>query len=274
MIRGEGTGPHDERIDGMQLLWDDGRALDAPREITEDAAGARELAEVYALPEDRTWVRAMMNTTIDGAITGADGTSGPLRNPTDSFAFGVLRALADVVLVGAETVRVEDYRRPQGRSDLLSPSLRPAGARRPALAIMSRTGRLPESIDPAWPTYLVTDSEHGERALAASGLPESSLILAEDPAGIRRSLAALGYRGIQLEGGPSTLARFAGAGELDELCFSVTHRTVGGDASRVMRGVDAAGEWELASLTVGAHATLTRYLSGDAGSGDAAHDRS
>lgn len=244
----------------MQLLWDDGRVLDAPREIIEDAAGARELAEVYALPEDRTWVRAMMNTTIDGAITGADGTSGPLRNPTDSFAFGVLRALTDVVLVGAETVRVEDYRRPQGRADLLTPSLRPAGGPRPALAIMSRTGRLPESIDPAWPTYLVTDSAHAEQALATSRMPESSLLVAEDPAGVRRALTSRGYRGIQLEGGPSTLARFAGARELDELCFSVTHRIVGGDASRVMRGTDAEDGWELASLAVGAHATLTRYL--------------
>src|SRR5690625_4947420 len=92
------------------------------------------LAELYAFPREATWVRAMMNTTVDGAVTGADGTSGSLRNPDDSLVFGVLRALADVVLVGASTVRSEDYRRPQGRADLLSPSRRPGGGRRPALA--------------------------------------------------------------------------------------------------------------------------------------------
>jgi riboflavin biosynthesis pyrimidine reductase len=243
----------------MQLLWRDARALPAPIEIPEDAGGARRLAELYAFDPHRVSLRAVMNATIDGAIAGADGTSGPLRNPTDSFAFGVLRAVADVVLVGAETVRAEDYRRPQGRSDLLSPSLRPGGGTRPALAIMSRSGDLPDSVEADWPTLLITDAAHREEAGRRSGLPAQNIITAESPAEVRRELAARGHRGIQVEGGPSTLARLAAAGELDELCFSVTHRTVGGDSSRLLQGDDAEVSWELASLAVGSHATLTRY---------------
>src|SRR5699024_2844044 len=107
------------------------RPAAGPGAITQDTDGAMALAELSAFPREATGVRAMMNTTVDGAVTGADGTSGSLRNPDDSLVFGVLRALADVVLVGASTVRSEDYRRPQGRADLLSPSRRPGGGRRP-----------------------------------------------------------------------------------------------------------------------------------------------
>lgn len=258
MIRGEGTGPHDERIDGMQLLWDDGRALDAPREITEDAAGARELAEVYALPEDRTWVRAMMNTTIDGAITGADGTSGPLRNPDDSFLFSVLRALTDVVLVGAGTVRVEDYRRPLGHPDLLTPSRRPAGGTRPALAVLSRTGVLPP-VEAHQPTLVLTPRSERQAAIGRTGLPPQQVLSVEDPAGAIAALTDRGYRAIQAEGGPSTLASLASADLLDELCFSISHRTVAGPSPRVMSGPQHETAWQVETMLLGRDATLTRY---------------
>ncbi|PWH05901.1 pyrimidine reductase [Brachybacterium endophyticum] len=243
----------------MQLLWNGGRALASPREITEDDAGARQLADLYATDPGRPGIRAMMNATIDGAIIGDDGTSGPLRNPTDSFVFSVLRAVTDVVLVGAETVRVEDYRRPRGRRDLLEPSLRPSGAARPALAIMSRTGELPDSIRADWPTLLVTGAAHREQAIERSGLPEQNVISAEDPTAIRRALTERGYRAIQLEGGTTSLARFAAAGELDELCFSTTHRTLGGHSPRVLQGEASRTDWELDLLAVGGHATITRY---------------
>lgn len=249
----------------MHLLMSQGALLPAPAPVTADAEGARLLADLYrvVLPAaGGVQVRAMMNTTIDGAIIGADGTSGTLRNPEDSFVFDVLRALTDVVLVGAETVRSEDYRRPLGRSDLLSPSLRPSGAGRPALAIWSRSGELPTTIEADWPTYLITPSGDARRAAERSGLTEERVILADTAAAAVQGLAERGLRAIQAEGGPSALGRLSAAGLLDELCFSTTHRSVGGESSRVLRGAPHEQAWQLSSLLVGQHATISRHVRG------------
>lgn len=243
----------------LQVLVRDGEVLASPLPVSRDAAGAALLAEVYAYPTGRPWVRAMMNTTIDGAISGHDGTSGSLRNPDDSFVFGVLRALTDVVLVGAGTVRAEDYRRPRGRADLLEPSRRPAGGTRPALAIRTRTGGLPASVEADWPTFLLSPSAQRAEVIARSGLPAAHVLAAETEQAAVQVLIERGYRGIQAEGGPSSLGALVAAGTVDELCFSLTHRTVGGPSSRVLVGPAHVQDWELTHLIVGAHATLTTY---------------
>ncbi|MCS6712709.1 dihydrofolate reductase family protein [Brachybacterium sp. EF45031] len=244
----------------MHVLWRDARPVPSPVSVTPDDAGAVALAELYALPSDRVTVRAMMNTTVDGAIAGADGTSGSLHNPDDSFAFGVLRALIDVVVVGAGTVRAEEYRRPLGRRSLREgTSLRPGGRDHPALAVLSRSGNLPEVVRADWPTFLVTGRDSAREATAASGLPTDQVIVADTPEEILRGLTDRGHRGIQIEGGPSTLAAFVAAGLVDELCFSVSHRTVGGPSPRVLDGPLHEQDWALQSLIVGDHATLTRY---------------
>lgn len=244
----------------LRLLWRDGAALPSPRAVSRDADGAQLLAELYAPPEDRPWVRAMMNTTVDGAIAGADATSASLRNDDDAFVFGVLRALCDVVVVGAATVRAEDYRRPLGRRDLLEPSRRPTGAERPALAIWTRTGDLPESVEPDWPTHLLVPAGQVETVCARTGFPQDHVHAADSPAEGIAVLIALGFRAIQSEGGPGVLSQLAGADLLDELCFSITHRTVGGPSPRVLDGAAHQLDWSLASLLVGPDATLTRYV--------------
>ncbi len=244
-------------IGSMHLLQRDGRPC-APLTVGTDQDGAATLADLYAFGPGVT-VRAMMNTSIDGAVAGADGTSGSLRNPDDSFVFGVLRALADVVLVGAATVRTEDYRRPLGRADLRDPSRRPAGGAHPVLAIMSRSGELPTTVEADWPTLLVTPSAGAAGAARRSGLPASHVIVADSPADIVAALSSRGLRGIQLEGGPSALGRFAAAGALDELCLSTSHVTVGGPSPRLVDGPPHARSWSLRSLLVGEHATCSRY---------------
>lgn len=245
----------------MHLLLREGAVLPSPVPVALDPAGARLLAELYAVPvpAGRVHVRAMMNSTVDGAVAGADGTSGSLRNPEDSFVFSVLRALTDVVLVGARTVRVEDYRRPQGRSDLLVPSRRPGGRGRPALAVWSRSGDLPDSIEADQPTFLITGSGTAARAARRAALPADQVIVADTPAQALAGLAERGLRAVQAEGGPSSLGRLAAAGLLDELCLSTTHRSVGGPSSRVLRGAAHEQDWELGSLLVGRHATISRY---------------
>ncbi|WP_203230917.1 dihydrofolate reductase family protein, partial [Agromyces humi] len=68
-----------------------------------------ELLEAYAIADrDVPAVRMNFVTSLDGAVT-LEGRSGGLGDEHDRLAMQVLRTLADVVLVGAGTVRVEGY---------------------------------------------------------------------------------------------------------------------------------------------------------------------
>lgn len=241
----------------MHLVLRDGSPC-APSPIARDEEGARALAELYAFGDDVT-VRAMMNTTVDGAVAGADGRSGSIGTADDMFLLGVLRALADVILVGAGTVRAEDYSRPRGRRELREPSRRPGGGALPALAIMTSTGELPGGIEPDWPTLLICPRAAVGTVAARSGWTAEQVIEADSPREIVDALSARGHRGIQLEGGPSALGRFARAGMLDEICCSTSHRTVGGPAARMIDGPLHDRAWSLRSLLVGADTHAARY---------------
>jgi hypothetical protein len=71
-----------------------------------------DLARLYAPQWDRResahHVRVNMVASVDGG-TSADGTSGALGGPADRIIFGLVRSFADVVLVGAGTMREEQY---------------------------------------------------------------------------------------------------------------------------------------------------------------------
>src|SRR5262249_46727695 len=70
------------------------------------------LAALYAYPDPGVprgcWVRANMVASVDGAAT-LDGRAGGLSGEADEQVFAMLRALADVILVGAGTARAEGY---------------------------------------------------------------------------------------------------------------------------------------------------------------------
>ena len=68
------------------------------------------LADLYAYPDDlrACWVRGNMIASLDGGATD-DGKSGSLGGSGDRAMFLQLRQLADVILVGAGTVRTENY---------------------------------------------------------------------------------------------------------------------------------------------------------------------
>src|ERR1700722_2741182 len=104
--------------------------------------GDGELPQLYAYPEQqRNWVRANFITSVDGGAT-ADGSSGAMGGPGDRHIFNLLRELADVIVVGAGTVRIEGYsgahlgvsqrqgRQARGQSEV------------PPLAIVTKSGRL------------------------------------------------------------------------------------------------------------------------------------
>ncbi|GAA3358218.1 hypothetical protein GCM10017744_031900 [Streptomyces antimycoticus] len=97
--------------------------------------GLDELADAYAYPEpphgpSGAFLRANMVSSLDGAAHH-DGRSKPLSSDADMRIFGVLRGLADAVVVGAETVRLEGYRPARAREAFAERRRRSARRPRP-----------------------------------------------------------------------------------------------------------------------------------------------
>src|SRR5579875_2067395 len=85
-----------------------GREGVSAEELAERLFG--ELSEETATPSGRPYLLLNMIASVDGRIT-SEGRSGPLGGPADRELFHALRTVADGVLVGARTVRVERYNR-------------------------------------------------------------------------------------------------------------------------------------------------------------------
>lgn len=223
------------------------------------------LAEAYAYPavaEGRPYLRANMVGSLDGAAV-AEGRSAPLSSPADMRIFGVLRALADVVVVGAETARREGYRPARAREDFAERRAAAGQRPAPAIAVVTRTLDLdfdsPLFREPLTPTLVVTGAAPPRERLAAARAAGAEVVVAADPGGggegvdparAVAELAARGHTRLLHEGGPRLLAQFAAAGVLDELCLTVAPLLTGGGAPRIMNGPAVPGPARLVPVSV------------------------
>lgn len=180
-----------------------------------------DIAAAYAWPEG-AWTRAMMLTTLDGAIAGADGLSGSISSATDRQVFSEVRRLADAVLVGAGTIRAERYNpmraRPEYQEARAAAGLQPA----PVVVIVSR------SLDLPWQDPLFQESAQQPVVLTGSHDPSSSALkFAQAHADVQQvpdleartiigAMHARGLSRIVCEGGPSLLTQLAAANLIDE----------------------------------------------------------
>lgn len=172
-------------------------------------------------PDGRPWLRAVMAMTLDGVMRGPDGGSRSISTPADQRWFGTLRRDPDVLLVGAGTIRAEDYRPSRKVVAIVSASLDlPASLR----MFRERTDEHPRPL-------VITTARAAEHAPAhlrdltdvvPCGDDGVDLVLA------REELVDRGLTRIQCEGGPALLADVITAGLLDELLLSITPRLVGG----------------------------------------------
>jgi riboflavin biosynthesis pyrimidine reductase len=206
-----------------------------------------ELVETYGVRErSRPHLRTNFVTSLDGAVE-VDGISKQLSTADDSRVFSLLRMLADVVLVGAGTVRVEGYRglrlnpaRQQWRREHGLPD-------NPRLALV--TSRL--ALDPAMPA--LADAAVRPLVITHEGAPVEQhdalrdvadvVALGTDavdlPAAVEY-LAGIGAPQILCEGGPHLLGALTEADLVDELCLSVTPLLAGPGAGRITAGVSGA----------------------------------
>jgi riboflavin biosynthesis pyrimidine reductase len=171
-------------------------------------AGRGWLAERYA-PRAGRFVRLNMITSLTGSAVGVDETSESLSNRVDRTILGVIRAAADVVLVGARTVRAEGYSVPRNAE----------------LAVLTRTGDLDGHAFGAQAVRvrLVCPRDRVDEVTARSGFDADRVIAVDDlsPAAVLDALAARGLTSVACEGGPTVAALFAQAGAIDEYCVTV-----------------------------------------------------
>jgi len=185
-----------------------------PETIDLDAPGSRDrLLELYA-PPSSSWTRLNFIATVSGSAAGTDGTSETLTNPADRRLLGVIRELADVVLVGAQSVRAEGFQLP----------------RRCRLAVVTASGdltghRIANSVEPGR-LLVLSPASALERARQTLGVDTAEFVAVPDSDGMlapRDMLNALHERALTsvvCEGGPNLAAQLLDSGLLDELCLS------------------------------------------------------
>jgi riboflavin biosynthesis pyrimidine reductase len=232
-----------------------------------------QLLSWYAMPErPEGWVRFNFVASADGAAT-VQGRSGGLGNAADFRVLHLLRRLADVLLVGAGTIRAEGYGGDlvgdDGRSWRLERGLSP----HPPVAVVS--GRL--DLDPGAPLFteavarpiVVTTAQadaERRRALARVADVVDAGEASVDPVTAMRALAERGLVRVLSEGGPTLLGSFQQADALDDLCLSLSPVLVGGTAPRIAVG---AGEHlrrlQLAHVLEGEGLLLLRYVATPSG---------
>ena len=227
-------------------------------------------------PTTGAHVRAVMLASLDGAATGADGRSGSLGDAADRRVFGTLRALADVVLVGAGTVRAEGYADVQVPERLRAVRAARGRADRVQLAVVTGSGDLPEAVLDAGAFVVTASGAPGLPALrdrigaervivadcAAFGWGADARAGRVDLAAGLRALVGRGLTRVHAEGGPGLLARLAAAGVLDEVCLTIAPALVGGPAPRILDGaswLDPATRLELVHLLRGGDTLLGRW---------------
>lgn len=220
------------------------------------------IADRYAYPTPGPWLRANMVASADGAAWRA-GRTGPLGGEADRRLLSTLRALADVVIAGAGTVRVEGYgpvRRGPGWGNL-----RDGRPPTPPLAVVSRSLDL-DFDGPLFTearTIVITCSAAPEDRMAVCRKVADVIVAGDDAVDVGPALDALVERGftrLLTEGGPTLLAEFAAAGRLDELCLTVSPQLVGGDAARIIDGPGLATYLRLAHALVDEDFLFLRYL--------------
>jgi riboflavin biosynthesis pyrimidine reductase len=208
-----------------------------------------DLLETYAAGDrpphdDRPWVMLNMVSSVDGA-SAIDGRAGGLSGPTDQRVLSTLRLLADVVLVGAGTVRAEGYAPHRPSPDMRA--MREGKGQTPAAAFAIPTSSL--DLDPSAPLFagaepasrtivFVPTSLDAERRAPFEEVADV-VALGDVTVDLGGVLVALGQRGARLvlcEGGPIVNGLLLAEGLIDELCVTISPALVGGPAARIIHG--------------------------------------
>jgi riboflavin biosynthesis pyrimidine reductase len=167
------------------------------------------------------WVALCMVASIDGA-TAVEGRSRGLGSPADTAVLLGLRQLADVIVVGAATVRAEQYGPPST-----------AGQR---IGVVSSAGA---GLDTG-STLFSSGSGFVITAESAPPLPIDTVRAGHGRVDLRKALQLLDVDFVQGEGGARLNGSLFDADLVDEINVTISPNIVGGDSARVVSGAASA----------------------------------
>ncbi|MBV1851610.1 pyrimidine reductase family protein [Catellatospora tritici] len=196
-----------------------------------------ELAAWYGRAE-RPWLRANFVSSVDGAVA-VGGLSTGLSGAQDRRLLKLLRMLCDGLLVGANTLRAEQYRPLTLDADRRGWRQARGLVPYPRLVVVS--GSL--DLDPGLPALagapvrpIVLTGPDAPAARREALAEVADVLTAPD---LRTGLALLHERGLDqllCEGGPTLLGSLTAADLVDELCLTVSPLLAGTGASRITAG--------------------------------------
>jgi riboflavin biosynthesis pyrimidine reductase len=233
---------------GLARLYDGGLGFDAPR------------------------VYANFVSSIDGVVALHTVDASPSvisgKSEADRFVMGLLRASAEVVLIGAGTLRAEpdhrwtpDFIYPQASDDYARLRASLGLAPEPRLVVLTSSGYLDREI-PALEGALVFTTAHGARRLD-DGRPFPATILEVgdgENLGLGRVIHTLRSRGmgrILSEGGPTVIGQLLERHLLEELFLTISPVVMGRTSSDsrpgLAQGVDLLHKRGLTAEVLSVH---------------------
>ncbi len=192
-------------------------------------------------PSDRPWLGVCMVASIDGS-TVVDHNSRSLSSKTDQEVLLTLRDLADVLIVGAATVRIEGYGPP-----------RKPGQR---VGVVSRTGNVDASsaLFTSGAGFLILPEDAPPTSIDAirAGTGDVDFVAA---------LAQLDANFVQAEGGAQLNGALSTADVIDEMNLTISPQLAGGDGPRVTSGsAQISRKMRLAHVLEDDGFLFTRYV--------------
>lgn len=232
-----------------------------------EASGPIDLLDMVFAEErsaDGPWVMFNMVASVDGA-TAVKGGSSALNDEDDKALFAALRAVPDVILVGAGTVRAENYgpvgldegRRARRVEHGMSPT--------PRLAIATASLSLEPDMrvfeDPEQKPVVITSIEVSRDRIAAFADRADVVQLADlDAASI---LESLGEPGVVLcEGGPTLNGQLIADGFIHEMNLTIAPMVAVGESHRIAHGEELLPpvDMTLVRTLVGDRSLFLRYV--------------
>lgn len=206
-----------------------------------------DLLNTYAYPTalTTTWLRTNMVSSIDGSAV-LKGESKGLTSAPDRRLFHLMRALADVILIGAGTARTEPYRNHTKQ-----------------VVVLTRSGDLPSHFFTGIPPVVVTTEAMDDSRRKAIAEVCEVIVLGRheiDLQLLRGLFVERGWLRILCEGGPGLLGSLNAAGLIDEVALTIAPLLVGNGTALFQESQEIRRDYELASLLRAEGSLFVRYI--------------